>query len=107
VRLSADCDEEREVALAWTAFSAAPDAHASAAGGRSALDAFLAVFVLRCAAWSPVEPGTLERAEPLRPRGCNAGHPLALLRALAEATERVTRVLESGAHALLKRRFFC
>ena len=91
---SEDCDEEREVAQAWSALSAAI---ASAADQRSALDAFLAVFLLRCSAWAPVEPGMLERPAPARPRGCNAGHPLALLQALAQAVEQAASELACGA----------
>ena len=91
---SEDCDEERDVAQAWSAFSAAV---ASAADLRVALDAFLAVFLLRCSAWAPAEPGTLERAATARPRGCNAGHPLALLRALAQAVEQAASELACGA----------
>ena len=91
---SEDCDEERDVAQAWSVYSSAL---ASAVDRRAALDAFLAVFVLRCSAWSPAEPGTLERAAPARLRGCSTGHPLALLRALAEAVEQAAIELEHGA----------
>ena len=91
---SEDCDEERDVAQAWSAFDAAL---ASAADRRTALDAFLAVFLLRSSAWAPSEPGMLERAAPVRPRGCSAGHPLALLRALAEAVAQAATELACGA----------
>ena len=100
---SKDCDEERDVAQAWNAFSAAP---ASAAVQRTALDAFLAVFLLRCSAWTPSESGTLEKAAHARPRGCSAGHPLALLRALAQAVEEAATELACGAFELQPTRYF-
>ena len=93
---------DAELARAWAVFSSGCSAELSDEALRAATEDFLRAFVTHHAAWVPVESATppATSAAPAADRvilGCSAGHPSALLRALARAAEQAAGSLENGA----------
>ena len=88
-------EAEAELARLWSACETTPD---DSDAGRAALDALLSAFVAQCSGWSASDEAT-QRALALQSgvlRGCSAGHPAALLRALCVGADGAVEALETA-----------